>query len=287
MTMTNERIGIIPIDQNGIYTITLEDVMLKCTAENSGRITELSCLGRNVLTDATVNPFNFGSTFWTSPQSDWDWPPPSAVDSDSSWEGRIEDYAVVFTSKPCDKLNIVIEKRISTDASKGIFVIDYSMTNISNSPRSLAPWEISRVKPKGLTFFPHGKASYPPQYQEPLRITQSHGITWFEHNDDTVTGQHKLFADGLEGWIAHVDEDLLFLKTFEDQTDEKRAPGEAEIEIYAVKEYVEVEQQGAYESIAPGETKTWTVKWRLLKLPKDINASLGNEALVSLVRSFL
>lgn len=276
---------ILPKQTGDTFSLVVGDATLKCTTTNSGRITELSFAGKNILTDASVNPFNFGSTFWTAPQSDWDWPPPPAVDSEKPWKGTVENDAIVLKGEPCDKLNVQVAKRFCADAKKQAFILEYSVKNTGDAPRALAPWEISRVAPGGTTFYPQGSESYPPVYQEPLAVQEIDGITWFVHSDETVTGQHKLFADGKEGWIAHVSGDLLFIKSFEDQPATKRAPGEAEIEIYAVKEYVEVEQQGAFEEIAPGETKTWTVTWHLKKIPADISLEPGGKDLVSFVRS--
>jgi len=47
-----------------------------------GRITSFLVDGRNFLTDDKVDSLNWGSTFWPSPQSDWDWPPPAAIDNE-------------------------------------------------------------------------------------------------------------------------------------------------------------------------------------------------------------
>jgi hypothetical protein len=61
------------------------------------------------------------------------------------------------------------------------------------------------------------------------------------------------------------------------------APGEGEIEIYAVPEYVEVEQQGAYKEINPKDTYQWSVDWFLVQIPKSVTVTLGNNALIELV----
>ena len=54
----------------------------------------------------------------------------------------------------------------------------------------------------------------------------------------------------------------------------KRGPGEAEIEIYAhgdkAHPYIEVEQQGAYQTLAAGQSSSWTVQWDLVPAPADL-----------------
>ena len=104
-----------------------------------------------------------------------------------------------------------------------------------------------------------------------------------------MTQHHKLFADGAEGWLAHVDRDALLVKTFAAVPRSLHAPGEAQIEIYAspAHNYVEVEPQGAYETIAPGGASNWQVSWLVRKLPRDIVASLGSAQLVAYVRGLV
>ena len=57
----------------------------------------------------------------------------------------------------------------------------------------------------------------------------------------------------------------MFTKRFADLTPEQPAPGEAEIQVYVNqgKTYIEIENQGAYTALAPGENLSWTVRWYL------------------------
>ena len=51
------------------------------------------------------------------------------------------------------------------------------------------------------------------------------------------------------------------------------APDEAEVQVYVNrgKTYIELESQGAYTSLKPGETLSWAVRW--IVLPCDADAS--------------
>jgi len=111
-----------------------------------------------------------------------------------------------------------------------------------------------------LTFFPMGDGGPRKGPQDLLNTTIVDGVAWFAYDAAAITADQKLFADGREGWIAHVDGDLLLVKSFADTLPAQAAPGEAEIEIYANAghTYVEVENQGAYVSLAPGAATTWT-----------------------------
>lgn len=266
------------------YSIQTQNTLFECTAANSGRITLFSLEGRNILTDASSNSFNFGSTFWTSPQRDWEWPPPKEIDSETAWNGVIQNDVVTLTGPECPTLGIQVIKRFSANESDDAILLEYEIRNTTSNPVRFSHWEISRVNPGGITFFPTGISSFQPTTQSVLPTEEKEGITWFHHTEQTVTGEHKLFADGKEGWIAHLDQNLLFIKCFEDTTPDVAAPTEAEIEIYAVPTYVEVEQQGAYLPIEPNCASTWPVRWYLKKVPSTVSRSVGSRSLVTYVR---
>ena len=74
---------------DGRYVFRANELELEVDPALGGRITRFSLAGANILTgpevvargDGTV-PNMYGSTFWTSPQSAWNWPPETALDSD-------------------------------------------------------------------------------------------------------------------------------------------------------------------------------------------------------------
>jgi len=99
----------------------------------------------------------------------------------------------------------------------------------------------------------------------------------------------KAFADGREGWIAHVAGDLLLVKSFPGISAAQAAPGEAEIELYtdAGRSYVEVENQGPYVALAPGATATWPVRWFLRKLDASVAVKPDSAELLATVRGLV
>ena len=150
----------------------------------------------------------------------------------------------------------------------------------------MAPWEITRLRTGGLTFFPIGEGAQPPSS---LTVREAEGAIWFDYDPSSITDHQKLFAHGSEGWVAHVDvpRRMLLIKTFPNISKEEQAPGEAQIELYAdpAHTYVEVEQQGAYRPLPPGERTIWTVVWRLRRVPPGIELAPGNKNLLALVRA--
>jgi hypothetical protein len=183
-----------------------------------------------------------------------------------------------------------VEKKFSADSKAGVVSAVYSIANRGSQARQVAPWEITRVAAGGLTFFPMGEGGPRKGPQDLLIPTVVNGVAWFAYDAAAITADQKLFADGKEGWIAHVDGDLLLVKSFADTPTSQAAPGEAEIELYANAghTYVEVENQGAYVNLAPGATIAWTVRWMLRKLDlASTPAKVGSAPLLNLVRSLV
>jgi hypothetical protein len=125
--------------------------------------------------------------------------------------------------------------------------------------------------------------------QDLLTLNVSDGVAWFPYDSTTISKDQKVFADGREGWIAHANGDLLLVKAFTEIAFAQAAPGEAEIEIYtnAAHTYIEVENQGAYASLAPGASVFWKVRWFLRKLDASVAVQVGSAGLLSTVRTLL
>ena len=273
--------------KNGRYTITLQNQILEIDPAVGGRISSLTLDGEEILIGKDINSSNWGSTFWPSPQSAWNWPP-SAVLDNLPYAASVENQVLKLVSQTDPKLGYVFTKEISGNSQKLSFAIKYSITNKTMQTQQVAPWEITRVKPNGLTFYPTGpgeKSGTLAPYTE-----NKAAITWFDYQFDKIPTEHlKLFADGAEGWLAQVNQGKILIKQFPDVPAGKAAPAEGEIEVYSArtKNYIEIEQQGTYTELPPGAATTWEVTWYLRKLPNNIKAESGNAALMDFVRELV
>jgi hypothetical protein len=257
------------------HALAFDDMYFEVDPLVGGRVTSFRLGGADVLAGPEVDAHNYGSTFWTSPQSDWGWPPPVEVDR-LPYDVTKEDGALTLTSSPHDGLGIRVTKRFVADRRKGAVVLEYGIHNVSETPKSYAPWEVSRVRSGGLTFFPTGA-----WFAGPLRVERCNRATWFDHDPNALTEAGlKSAADGAGGFVAHAARGLLFLKSFADVPPELQAPGEGEIEIYANNKYVEIEVQGPYATIDAGESVSWAITWYLRKLPDGVVASSRNASLL-------
>ena len=276
---------IAPQMRDGRHVLAWDDVSFEVDARTGGRVTALRVGGRNLLTGPEIDAANFGSTFWTSPQSAWGWPPVPEVDH-AAYRASIEDSAIVMRSAPSVSLGVEIEKRFSADRERGAVLFEYRIHNLGGAPIQTAPWQITRVGPGGLTFYPSGEGVFPPSN---LGVQDALGATWYDYDRASITEHQKHFADGREGWLAHVDGDALLVKTFPAVPRESHAPGEAQIEIYAspAHTYIEVEAQGAYGIVHPGAALTWEVVWLARRLPPKLSVSVGSAALLAHVRALV
>ncbi|HEY7371275.1 MAG TPA: DUF4380 domain-containing protein [Polyangia bacterium] len=271
-----------PAVEGGRHVLAWDDVRVEIDAATGARVTALRLGGRELLSGPAADAGNYGSTFWPSPQSAWGWPPVSEIDH-GPYRAEVEPAAIVMRGATSPTLGVAVEKRFAADAGRGAVIFDFAIENRGGAPTRLAPWQITRVPPGGLTLFPTGTGSFPPSN---LAVREALGVTWYAFDAAAVTDHQKLFADGREGWLAHVDGDALLVKTFAIVPRAAQAPGEAQIEIYATPAhtYVEVEAQGAYETIAPGAALAWRVVWLVRRLPPEVPRAVASAPLLDFIR---
>ena len=248
--------------ENNRFSISNGDVTLTVDAARGAKILSFQYQGKEVLSQSQ-RPNAFGSTFWTSPQSEWNWPPVPEYDS-RPYTAEQKNGALVLTGQTSEKYKYHITKEFRADPSDGAIVVTYSITNDASVERSVAPWEISRVDNGGVIFFDAPQQSITPAGLMPF--TFEYGATWY--TCDEARANRKINADG-NGWYAYAHDGLLFIKKFPDIAPTQPAPKEAEIQVYVNmgKTYIELEAQGAYTSLKPGESLSWTSRWYLL--PQD------------------
>ncbi|HXI55134.1 MAG TPA: DUF4380 domain-containing protein [Polyangia bacterium] len=269
------------------HTLILDNLTFEVDASIGGRVTAFRIDGKNLLSEAVADPDNFGSTFWTSPQTQWGWPPVVEIDG-APYEPRREGATIVMMGPVCSLLGVRIEKRFTALASRRAVEIEYRIHNAKEAAASvtIAPWEVTRLHPHGLTFFPTGEGLYPPSN---LPVVDAGGLTWFAYDPRHIAGHPKLFADASDGWIAHVDQRTLFVKTFPPVPRARQAPGEAVVEIYAhpALTYMEIEQQGPLLEIPAGAASAWSVRWYLRRLPEAVEVAVGSPSLAAFVAAVI
>lgn len=251
-------------DDGDQYVLKAGDISMTIDISKGGKVLSLKYKDAEVISQSRF-PESFGSTFWTSPQKEWNWPPVQEYDKMPYTVVERTDSKLSITSQVSERMKYQIGKTFTTDAKKGAIVVTYSIKNMADETRQVAPWEITRVPNEGgIIFFDAPIEGITPAGL--MKFTAQNGAAWYV--TDEAPQNRKINADG-RGWLAYLSSDgLLLLKKFEDLTPEAPAPGEAEIQVYVNrgKSYIELESQGAYTTLAPGQELTWTVRWQLLSV---------------------
>ena len=251
----------VPNSQTGNYVLKCGNMTMTIDAEKGGKILSFKYGDQEVISQLKW-PESFGSTFWTSPQKEWYWPPVPEYDK-KPYAVEEKDGVLTMTSEVNEKLQYRISKTFAVDEQNQAIAITYSIRNESNEVRKVAPWEITRVQNEGgLIFFEAPVDSIWPAGL--MNFKGANGISYYE--PDEANENRKVNADG-KGWLAYLNQEkgLLLVKQFEDLATGQPAPDEAEIQVYVNrgKTYIELESQGAYTTLKPGEELNWTVRWYL------------------------
>lgn len=244
-----------------IYSLSVGQVSMDIDAANGARIISFRHDTTDILSHIDF-PNMYGSTFWTSPQKEWNWPPVHEHDMAEYTVEAQEGGVLLMTSPLSEKFPVIIKKRFSVDAADNCIVVTYIIQNASQEVRKVAPWEITRVMAHGTICFDAPVAGIIPAGLMPF--FEKDGLATYEI--DHVEGQNrKINSDG-KGWLAFTQDGLTLVKKFQDLDPSQPAPDEAEIQVYVHQgdAYVELESQGAYTTLQPGESLEWPVRWYLM-----------------------
>ena len=264
-------------DNDGKYTLQNGERTMVIDAAKGGKILSLKYGEREVISQLRW-PEAFGSTFWTSPQKEWNWPPVPEYDK-RPYTVEQKDGVLTLTSEVSERMKYRIRKAFVVDERDGAFVITYTIINESDEVRRVAPWEITRVQNEGgLIFFEAPVEGITPAGL--MDFKDAFGAAWYQ--TDETNGNRKVNADG-KGWLAYYNNGLLLVKQFDDLDASQPAPDEAEIQVYVNrgKAHIELESQGAYTTLQPKEELNWTVRWYLQ--PSDLPVE-PSEKLLKLAR---
>ena len=266
--------------QTGLYTLKNGHLSMTIDAAKGAKILSFKYDDREMLSQLRW-PESFGSTFWTSPQKEWNWPPVKEFDK-NPYTVEQDGQKLCLASEVSERLKCRVGKVFDVDEKDGAIVVTYSITNEGDEPRRVAPWEVTRVQNDGgLIFFEAPVDGIWPAGLMDFKAAQ--GLAWYQ--PDERNENRKVNADG-KGWLAYSSKGLLLVKRFADLTPEQPAPDEAEIQVYVNrgKSYIELESQGAYQLLQPKESLSWTVRWYLMPYEGE---TVPSEALARQVRAIV
>jgi hypothetical protein len=263
-----------------------------------GRLASVRYDGVDLVLPPGRVPGFYGDTFWPSPQARFDWPPPPVLDAEPYSIVSESADALTLQSAPDPDFGLQVEKRFEF-ADDGL-AMSFALTNIWPRPQQVAPWQVTRAAREGLLVWATGE---PFTDADRMQKQQEDPGCWYMHADSTATFDglvsagalaaivvpdvrttSKYFTDA-RGWLAHVHHGILFLRTFPDLTPEQAAPRQGEVELYfnVERDYIELENQGAYVTLAPGQRVDYRVHWHFRSLPAAPDGQAGNGLTPALV----
>jgi hypothetical protein len=287
-----------PINRSATsYVLEFGDTYFEVNPMLGGRVIDVHLKGGQSLLGAGKDADNMGATFWPSPQSAWTWPPTDTATSigninNAPYTPTNDDTSMTLVGMAASSIGISVTKKFAADLAKEAIVATYTLMG---SGKMAAPWEITRFKQAGVTFYPTGSDTPRGNADmDPPVVTTGAGCTWVTAPGTFASASakdQKLFADGADGWLAHAENDWVIVKKFTDIPANMAATGESEIQVYMNNPgntgnptpYMEVEQQGAYGAVGTA----WTVTWFVRKLPSGVMATAGNQALVDFVKTLV
>ncbi|WP_231756845.1 DUF4380 domain-containing protein [Microbulbifer elongatus] len=294
--MLQERIGNLPFivglaaaltaasagaEPSGIQ-LSKDKLSLVLDPAYGGRITELRYGEKDLLSLARPSGNNFGSTFWLSPQSLWQWPPVPEHDHQPYSVITQGDDSASLASAP--GAGAKVYKTVSVESDQRI-AVHYRIDAEQDFPE-VAAWEITRVPKRGLAFAPVNADTVKTVRGE-VAYTLDKDTLWLPLNEDAPLVEGKVIANGSEGWLAYVVDQLLYLKVYPPVAAADMATGEGDIELYLSGEspYLELEVQSAAHQLRQEEALSWTVNWLVVPVPEALAVHTGSPALLDFVRN--
>ena len=251
------------------YEIAIGDNTMTVDAGQGGKILSFKHGDQEVISQMRF-PNAYGSTFWTSPQVEWNWPPVREYDS-MSYTADVHNGTLILTGHASERFGYRIRKTFTPDPKDGAIVVSYTIINEGDAEKKVAPWEITRVPNGGFVLFDaHPKDVTPADL---MQVSSSNGVARIDI--DVANENRKVNSDG-KGWLAFCDNGLVLLKRFKNLKPSEPAPGEAEIQVYinGRKTFVELESQGPYTTLKPGGFLHWSVRWYLLPQGEDVMGTI-------------
>ncbi|MFO7368955.1 MAG: hypothetical protein R6X09_01655 [Bacteroidales bacterium] len=276
---------VVPVQNGSLYSLTFAGQTFEVNAEKGARVSTFSIGDSNIIKQ--INGFDansWGSVVWPAPQSEFNWPPPRLINNgvySASIDGNVMTFASQ-TDKDGKNNQMQVIKSFWVNESDTSFSVKYSLINKGTSPIKKAIWEIARVPLNGISFWPTGSAG---TWGALASSVQTSGdYSWINISKEPRR-RLKFFADGAQGWFAHIDEsNRLFVKTFEDVDSADFADGEGEIELWIAENFIELENLGVARTLNTDDALHYEAKWILRQLPDWVKPSIGDEVLIDFVK---
>ncbi len=290
LPVLGQNMPVAPFAANGLYTIQSGNTTITVNGPTGARIVSYKLDDNEILVTRSLNSRFYGSTLWVSPQSKWK--NQGVLESGDYRIDTYPAYELLLKSQKDSLSGLLFIKHLKANPKDTSIIISYTIKNSSKEIKEVAPWEVTRVPAGGLAFIPKGPSGNIPTANLKLcallTYRDSIGTIWYPPDISTSSAQ-KLYMDGGEGCIAYVLNNVIFIKKIPVIESNKIAPEEKNIELYVNKgkTYIEMENQGAYHKLNPGDSLVYSVTWYARQLPSGVIVNIGSQSLLNYARSII
>jgi hypothetical protein len=246
-------------EESGPVTISRGEISLTIEPAIGGRISSLTFGGVEILnTSRDSNNLQWGSTAWSSPQADWNWPPVAAFDSEPFQVMRVDDNSILLEGPKDPETHLRMRKRFRLGPESDIG-LTYWLTNEGVSSINVSLWENTRLPYAGHFKF---KADSIRGSLDTLPVTYQDSI-YTIYADNRHVKPQKVFADMPTTTASYHHKGIVLTKHNLANAYYRVAPAQGPLEIYLdpPAEFVEFELQGDYRLIGPGDSNNLRTKW--------------------------
>jgi hypothetical protein len=210
-----------------------------------------------------------GHRFWHSPEAK----PRSYVPDNGPVDVRGEGDNVLHVVQPTEA-QTGVQKELTFALAQGCLTVTHVLHNRGLWPITLAPWALSVMAPGGLGIIPQ-PVSHHPDNLLPNRIVTLWpytdmaderiywGARYVTMRQDVHAGPTKLGLNASDGWLAYLNQGVLFVKRFDYRPDGVYPDGGCCVEMYTNQEFLEAETLGPLTALAPGDCTIHAERWYL------------------------
>ncbi len=253
---------------NGHYVWKTDSFYLEIAPELGGRMISLRWKNQELLTQRSTDSLAYGCSLWPSPMT-WGWPPSPVLDREPFFAQQLGD-TLSLVGPTAEDFGWRMKKSILVWPAEGRFVCLYQVENTTDTLRQVAAWEVPRF-PKGSEVFARiDTSSLPPKFLKSIPWTlDESGHLHIDVPKSYLGKGQKVSYDGMEPWIGVQHGHAGLIRQAEPLSPDQFAPNSGELEIYVDDDtdYIEVEIQGPYLSLKPGESASLRVAWQVMDAP--------------------
>lgn len=225
-----------------------------------------------------------GDKTWPAPQSDWDWPPPTAFDAVPN-TATVDPAGTVTLTTPVDsKSGLRALRRITLDPTEPVMRIATTYEKISGAPVTVSVWVITQLRDPVAVFMPVPEKSLFPtgattEWSVPAEFLRRE-TTWIRFTRNPAKSQ-KTGNDGTS--LVWAGTRQLLRITIPRVAGADYPDAGCSVEVYANEDpfpYVELETLGPLKTLRSGEHLSATTTYRLARrspapLEADVRALLA------------